>query len=166
MPRFATISPTHKPGGKPAAWKHFRDGGYVALGWHHVDYSDYTFPEIVADLKRRKYKNEKEAILAHGYFKALEIGDIVAVNNTFHGLFGVGVIASDYNFAERKHPTGHVDVNEYNSHYREVRWVDVKSRLQVSSSSRGNTLENTRHNGHGRSCSGFITRLSNRSKPT
>jgi len=128
MPRFATISPTHKPGAKPAAWKRFRDGGYIALGWHHVDYSAYPLAEIKADLKKRKYDNEKDAILAHTFFRALEIGDIVAVNNSGHDLFGVGVITSDYQFKERKHPTGHTADNEHYSHYREVRWIDVTKR--------------------------------------
>ena len=128
MPRFATISPTHKSGAKPIAWERFRDGGYIALGWHHVDYTDFTLKAIVADLKKRKYVNERDAILAHDYFKALEIGDIVAVNNSGHDLFGVGVITSDYKFKQGKHATGHAEENEHYSHYREVRWLDVTKR--------------------------------------
>jgi len=128
MPRFATISPTHKPGAKPAAWERFRNGGYIALGWNHRDYSTLTLSEIINVLKTGKYPNEKDAILAHTYFKALEIGDIVAVNNSRYDLFGLGVITSDYKFQEYKHPTGHTDVNEYYSHYREVHWIDVTKR--------------------------------------
>ena len=98
------------------------------MGWNHRDYSTLTLSEIINVLKTGKYPNEKDAILAHTYFKALEIGDIVAVNNSRYDLFGLGVITSDYKFQEYKHPTGHTDVNEYYSHYREVHWIDVTKR--------------------------------------
>jgi len=53
---------------------------------------------------------------------SLEIGDYVAVNNTNHGLFGVGIVTSAYEYEKGKHDTGAKDPEEFYSHYREVEW--------------------------------------------
>jgi hypothetical protein len=33
MPKFTTVSPTCRAGGKPAAWERFLAGNYIAIGW-------------------------------------------------------------------------------------------------------------------------------------
>lgn len=123
MPRFITISPTHLSGTKPEAWQRFLSGGYVALGWNHTDYTNWSLERIIADIKAGGYKNETEAIHAHTCFFNVEVGDVVAVNNTLHSLFGIGLITSDYLFEQQMHDTGHADTNEFYSHYRTVEWL-------------------------------------------
>lgn len=139
MPRFATISPTHLDGAKPAAWKRFLEGGYIALGWNHTDYSDFTLDEIVKDIRRSEYQNEKDAIASHINFNKLEVGDIVAVNNVRYGLFGIGVILSDYQFEQYKHATGHENIDQYYSHFRKVQWIDDTYRSSAEIVAEGET---------------------------
>ncbi len=124
MPKFTTISPTHMPGQKPHAWERFRDGHYVALGWlNDVDLTGKSIDEITDLIRRQKYDNEEAAILSFKRFLSLQPGDYVAVNNTNHGLFGVGIIESGYEFQLRKHNCGTDDADDFYPHYRNVKWV-------------------------------------------
>ncbi len=123
MPKFLTISPTHVSRKKPYAWEEFKKGNYVSLGWYHTDYSNWTLEKIIKDIVKQKFPNEKEAIDAHRKFYKLEIGDIIAANNVADGLFGIGIIKSDYRFKQFIHDTGSNNKDEFYSHYREVDWV-------------------------------------------
>ncbi len=125
MPRFMTISPTHIPGMKESAWERFRDGGYVAIGWMHVDLTGKTIDQITELIHSHAYPNETSAINAFTKFLSLHSGDYVAVNNANHGLFGVGVIQSGYRFQLHKHATGAESPDEFYSHYREVKWLNT-----------------------------------------
>lgn len=122
MPQFTTISPTHLPGQKPKAWERFRDGHYVAIGWlDDVDLTNKSLDEIEDLIRRQEYDNETAAIQSFTRFLSLKEGDYVAVNNTNHGLFGVGVIKSGYKFQPGKHDCG--DGKEFYSHYMDVKWI-------------------------------------------
>ena len=95
MPKFTTISPTHIEGKKRYAWERFQEGGYVAIGWlQHTDLSGKTIDEIVDLIRADEPDNESTPIEAFKRFLSLDRGDYVAVNNTNHGLFGVGIIES------------------------------------------------------------------------
>lgn len=137
MAQFTTISPTHVGGQKPAAWSRFRDGGYVAIGWlNDTDLSGKS-PEEVAELVRQQdYDNEAAAIQSFERFLSLKPGDYIAVNNTAHGLFGIGVIQSGYKFDRQKHDCGEADDAErFYPHYRDVKWLktDYMSRSALVS---------------------------------
>src|SRR5438045_3662494 len=122
MPQFTTISPTHFAGQKPRAWERFRDGHYAAIGWlEKVDLTGKSMDEITELIRREGYDNEAAAIQSFDRFLSLKPGDYVAVNNTNHGLFGVGVIESGYKFQLGKHDCG--DGEDFYPHYRDVKWV-------------------------------------------
>jgi hypothetical protein len=124
MPQFLYISPTHIKGKKPVAWKNFLKGGYIALGWGHIDYSSYTLDKILAHIKKAGYNNTNEALDAHKKFNNLNVGDIVAVNNASQGIFGIGVVQSGYKYKKHIHnPEGNCPKNDFYSHYREVKWI-------------------------------------------
>ena len=127
MPKFATISPTHISGKKEEAWKHFREGGYVAIGaFICEDLSGKTIneiKEIIRTAPQYSEKDIKQKTREYVSFFSLVIGDYVAVNNTNSGLFGIGVITSDYRFKEHAHDTGSTDPNEFYCHFRDVKWL-------------------------------------------
>ncbi len=133
MPKFLTISPTHVGMKKPYAWENFKNGNYVALGWYHTDYSNWDIESIISDLVKHKFKNEKESIDAHKKFYKLEVGDVIAANNVSDGLFGIGIIKSDYKFKKYIHDTGSENRDEFYSHYRDVEWVvtDYQKRKSI-----------------------------------
>jgi len=126
MPRFVTISPTHIPGMKEYAWKKFLTGGYVAIGWMDVDLSDKNIDEVISIIRSNEFDNEQSAIESFTKLLLLEDGDYVAVNNTNHGLFGIGIVTSGYRFKLFKHDIGADDQNMFYSHYREVDWKFTK----------------------------------------
>ena len=125
MPKFLTISPTHIPGKKEYAWKNFDEGCYIAIGWMNVDLSGKSIEEITEIIRKNEFPNEASAIDAFKKFFELDIGDIVAVNNANHGLFGVGEITSDYFYEENKHDYGG-EGNDGYSHLRSVNWLFAK----------------------------------------
>src|SRR5262245_51660384 len=114
MPRFATISPTHISGKKEYAWQNFLRGNYAAIGWlQDVDLTGKSIDEIKSIIRPYKYPNEASAIQSFGRFLELEIGDYLAINNTNHGLFGIGIITSGYKYQFEKHDSGAENKNEY-----------------------------------------------------
>ena len=127
MPGFTTISPTSVAGKKEYAWRHFLEGGYVAIGWlSHVDLTNKSIQEI-DKLLEDKYPNEpgevSKALRAFERFMSLKQGDYVAVPNVSFGLFGVGLVRSGYKFKEKMHEIGSEDKSRFYSHYREVEWL-------------------------------------------
>lgn len=140
MPKFTTISPTHIEGKKKYAWEHFRDKGYVSIGWlDDIDLTGKSIDEIIDLIRREEYDNEASAIESFKRFLSLEPGDYVAVNNTNHGLFGVGIINSGYKFQLRMHDTGAEDPEQFYSHYRDVNWVNTAYTPRTSLVSEGET---------------------------
>ena len=122
MPRFMTISPTHIPGKKEYAWNNFLSGKYIAIGWMHDDLTGKSIDEVASIIRAKKYENESSAISSFTKFLSLNVGDYVAVNNAYFGLFGIGVVTSAYQFQEFKHDTGASDREEFYSHLRKVEW--------------------------------------------
>jgi hypothetical protein len=138
MPQFTTISPTHIAGQKPGAWERFRDGHYVAIGWlDDEDLTNKSMEEITELIREREYDNEAAAIQSFERFLSLKPGDYVAVNNTNHGLFGVGKITSGYKFELGKHDSG--DGEELYPHYRDVEWLKTSYMPRTSLVSEGET---------------------------
>ena len=133
MRKFVTISPTEAKGKKPKSWQDFLNGGYYAFGWHHTDFSGWSLPEIIKDIKKQRFidddkENQKEidkAIKAHSSFYNLNIGDVIAPVNNRYGLFGIGIIKSEYRFKKHFHSSRATGLNqvEFYSHYREVDWI-------------------------------------------
>ena len=151
MPQFTTISPTHIKGKKAQCWQGFKEGGYIALGWFNEMSPDFNFTKDLTGYSRkdiislalqvyndRNMKamqtynpdwtyDEKEpykVIDAFTKFLSLETEDYVAVNNTNDGLFGIGIIKSDYKFDNEKHFTGsYSTLEKWYPHYRDVNWV-------------------------------------------
>lgn len=127
MPKFVTISPTHIPGKKKHAWNKFKSGGYIAIGWlQDEDVSGKSIDEIAELIRGAGHANEASAIHAFEVFLSLKPGDYVAVNNTNHGLFGVGRVKSGYRFEGCKHNTGAEDTDQFYSHLIDVEWIDTK----------------------------------------
>lgn len=133
MRRFATISLTEAKGKKLESWEDSLKGKYYALGWYHTDFTGWNLNEIIEDIKKQRFKvddkeNQKEinsAIKVHSNFYQLKIGDIIAPINNRYGLFGIGIIKSEYKFKKHKHPTRTNDPNQvkFYSHYRDVDWI-------------------------------------------
>ena len=130
MPKFTAISPTCEPGGKPDGWKRFLEGGYIAIGWCYVtNLFGKTIDEILTLIPRTSCdeRDVKDGLHSFPIFWELaergERGcdDLIAVKNTNHGLFGVGIIRSGYRYSRFKHPTG-VEEHFY-PHYLEVQWI-------------------------------------------
>ena len=138
MPQFTTISPTHIAGRKPRAWERFRDGRYAAIGWlNDVDLTGKSIDEITDLIRRQEYDNEAAAIQSFERFLSLKSGDYVGVNNTNHGLFGVGIVESEYKFQLQKHDCG--DAEDFYPHYRDINWVKTAYLLRTSLVSEGET---------------------------
>jgi hypothetical protein len=123
MPKFLTISPTHVAGKKEYAWNNFKKGGYVAIGWLPIDFTNNTIDEIERKLKKEKYDNEASAIASFSKFLSLDIGDYVAIPNVNFGIFGIGKIKSGYKYQVQMHDTGAETKEDFYSHYREVEWI-------------------------------------------
>ena len=123
MPQFVTISPTHVAGKKEYAWNNFRDGRYIAIGWMHDDLTGKSIEEVEKTIRKHKFPDENNAIETFKKFLSLKIGDYVAVNNTNAGLFGIGIIESEYQFKLKRHSTGAEDNEDYYSHLRGVKWI-------------------------------------------
>lgn len=71
-----------------------------------IDLTGWSIDKIISELKLRNYANESSAIESFKKFLALDIGDIVAVNNVNAGLFGIGRIKSNYKFSMQIYDTG------------------------------------------------------------
>jgi len=127
MPQFTTISPTHIKGQKRAAWERCRDGRYVAIGWlEDVNLTGKSIVDVTRLIKERNYSNEAAAIQSFERFFQLKPGDYVAINNVNHGLYGVGLIESEYRFQSRKHASGDPSSDPFYSHYRIVKWITTE----------------------------------------
>jgi len=127
MPQFLRISPTHIPGKKEYAWNNFRSRGYIAIGWlHDIDLTGKSTDDVIPMIRSEKYDNEASAIDSFSKLLSLEVGDYVAVNNVNHGLFGIGVISSGYQFQKYKHDNGSDDREDFYSHFRSVEWKTTK----------------------------------------
>lgn len=123
MPKFLTLSPTHVPGKKKYAWNNLLKNNMVAIGWDHTDYSGMTLPQVIADIRSKHFDNEVSAIDSYTKLLALDVGDLVAVNNVNHGIFGIGRVTTGYQFAQGAHDNGALDPVEFYSHYRGVEWL-------------------------------------------
>lgn len=124
MPRFTTISPTSVPRQKKDAWHRFRDGRYVAIGWlYDRDLTGIAASKIVDLIRSESYEDydKQDGVRSFPQFLKLKTGDLVAVKNVNHGLFGIGEIASGYRYEPRKHFTGKKGF--YYPHFREVNWL-------------------------------------------
>lgn len=122
MPRFLTVSPTHIPKMKKTAWERFRDGGYIAIGFRHVDMTARSPDDVAAAIQGQGYSDEADAIDCFKKFLSLEPGDYVAVNNTNHGLFGIGVVTRGYHYEFQHHNTESEDRDQWYSHIVDIDW--------------------------------------------
>lgn len=133
MPKFTTISPTCEPGGKKDAWERFRDGGYAAIGWcYKHDLTEFSIEEICKLVEQIPENACDESDVQDG-LKSFPVfwelcvrgkdnaGDIIAVKNNRHGLFGIGIVKSGYRYSEFKHETG-IEGHVY-PHYVDVDWI-------------------------------------------
>jgi len=140
MPKFLTVSPTHIPGKKEYAWQNFLKGGYAAIGWlHDFDLTGKSMDEVICLIRDQGYDNEPSAIRSFEYFLALRPGDYIAVNNTNHGMFGVGGVGSGYKYTRAKHDTGADDPKQFYSHYVDVNWIKTSYMPRTSLLSEGET---------------------------
>jgi Holliday junction resolvase-like predicted endonuclease len=92
---------------------------------HDFDLTGKSLDEVIRLIRQQQYDNESSAIKSFQSFLALRPGDYIAVNNTNHGLFGVGEIQSGYRYACGKHDTGADDSGEFYSHYVDVIWKNT-----------------------------------------
>jgi hypothetical protein len=121
MSQFVTISPTHVSGKKEYAWKQFLEKGYIAIGWMDVDLTGKSIEEVKSIIRKEEYSNENAAIDAFTKFLTLRVGDYVAVNNANHGLFGIGVVDSGYQYMQHYHDSGTQE--ESYSNIIRVKWI-------------------------------------------
>ena len=131
MPKFAVVAPSHfEKEKKKESWERFRDGGYIA--WGSVvcdDLTNKSMDEIkeLVQLEEIKFGEKKYKQRASEYerFFSLNIGDYVAVKNTNAGLFGIGIVASDYYFKKRGHNPGSTNPDDFYCHFRKVNWINT-----------------------------------------
>ncbi len=57
--------------------------------------------------------------------------------NTASGLFGIGIIESDYKFDLRKHDCGDTEAEQFYPHFRDVRWIYTTYAPRTSLFSKG-----------------------------
>lgn len=117
------ICPTHCQGQKENAWKNFLSHNFMAIGWNHTDYSNYTIDEIKQD-----YQNDYTAIGPFTLIKQIKEGDVVCCTNNSYGLWGIGIALSQYKYSERIHYAG-IDEDgddSYYSHYIDIAWLCFK----------------------------------------
>lgn len=117
------ICPTHCQGQKENAWRSFLSHNFMAIGWNHTDYSNYTIDEIKQD-----YQSDPTAISPFTLIKQIKEGDVVCCTNNSYGLWGIGIALSQYKYSERIHYAGK-DENgndSYYSHYIDVAWLCFK----------------------------------------
>jgi hypothetical protein len=126
LPKFLTISPTGAPGKKEYAWKNLLNGDYVSIGWlSDYNLTDMTIDQVTQLIREQNYSDEASAIKAFENFLSLNMGDVVAVNNVNHGLFGIGEVKSGYKYKKDFHDAGYEDGHCY-SHYKKVEWLFTK----------------------------------------
>lgn len=94
----------------------------MAIGWIPEDLTGKSMEEIAGLIKESEYENEISAIGSFEKFFLLAIGDYVAVNNTNHGLFGIGTVKSGYRFNKNGHDSGAETRDEFYSHFIDVEW--------------------------------------------
>lgn len=128
MPKFAIMSPTHvrTRERKDYAWGNFKRGRYIAIGCIVCeDLTGLKMWEIEDIIKKFGYKpkEEKRRIEEFRRFLSLKCGDYVAIKNTNDGLFGIGVVNSDYYFKARGHDTGATNPQEFYHHFYKVNWL-------------------------------------------
>jgi len=128
MPKFATISPTHISGKKKFAWENFKNGNYVAIGSKlSVDLTGKTMEEVAHLIRSASSYNQKDYDKRireyEDFIFNLNIGDYVAVKNVNYGLFGIGIVTSEYYFKKFAHNTGSTNPHEFYCHFRDVKWL-------------------------------------------
>lgn len=114
------VSPTHCGGYKPQSWEGMLSKQLFAIGWNQTDYTKFSEKDI-----EEEYQGDKSAISAFKTIKKVKEGDLVCATNNSHGLWGIGVAISTYQFSEQIHYAG-VDENgddNYYSHYIKVAWL-------------------------------------------
>lgn len=114
------VSPTHCAGYKPQSWKGMLSEQLFAIGWNQDDYTDFTETDI-----EKEYEGDGAAIKAFKSLKKIKEGDIICATNNLHGIWGIGVAISSYQFSEQIHYAG---IDEYKndcyySHYIHVAWL-------------------------------------------
>ena len=117
------ICPTHCQGQKENAWKSFLSHNFMAIGWNHTDYSNYTIDEIKHD-----YQNDPTAIGPFTLIKQIKEGDVICCTNNNFGLWGIGIALSQYKYNYHIHYAGKDEDNHdsYYSHYIDVAWLCFK----------------------------------------
>ena len=128
MPKFATISPTHIPNKKKFAWENFKNGNYVAIGSKlSVDLTGKTMEEVAHLIRSASSYDQKDYDKRireyEDFIFNLNIGDYVAVKNVNYGLFGIGIVTSEYYFKKFAHDTGSTNPHEFYCHFRDVKWL-------------------------------------------
>jgi hypothetical protein len=123
MRRFMVISPTEEKDKKYEAGQRFIDGGYIALGWYHQDFTGWSIDQIIDDIKLQNFADEDIAIKSYSDFLALEVGDIVAVTVVNKCILAIGRVTSGYKFEKYKHDTGAPTKEKFYSHFREIDWL-------------------------------------------
>jgi len=126
VPKFTTISPTCEQNGKERCWDLFRTGNYIAVGWlYKTPLHGMAIEEILERLDKDKGSYEpgdlRDARVSLPAFWSLNRGDLVGVNKVNYGLFGIGVIDSDYDYDKRKHLAE--APKHYYPHFYSVKWL-------------------------------------------
>lgn len=117
------ICPTHIGGAKPKAWTNFKEKEIASIGWNIPDYTGWEWEKVKEEIVSKNYENQNEAIKSHSILYDMQVGDIICCTNNNHGLFGVGVVASDYKYQQGIHNAGTDDENEWYNHYVDVVWL-------------------------------------------
>lgn len=114
------ICPTHCQGQKENAWKNFLSHNFMAIGWNHTDYSNYTIDEI-----KQEYQDDYTAIGPFTLIKQIKEGDVVCCTNNSYGLWGIGIALSQYKYSEHIHYAGKDEGgnDSYYSHYIDIAWL-------------------------------------------
>lgn len=123
------ICPTHCKGQKESAWKSILSQNIIAIGWNHMDYTNFTIREV-----EQEYKDDAIARKTFSLFKQIKDGDVICCTNNNFGLWGIGIALSQYKYKKEIHYAGIDDdgYESYYSHYIDVAWLCFKEQGYIS----------------------------------
>ena len=109
------------PGASGQYWPEFVDEGIIAIGWDHLgDLLEYeSKEEIESSLQtqqERATRPTNDALACYQFANEMQVGDVVFAKRGRSGLYGYGIITSEYRFDETR---------DHFMHVREVDWQKV-----------------------------------------
>ncbi|MGE4234157.1 MAG: McrB family protein [Bacteriovoracia bacterium] len=107
------------PGENSFLWQDWHENSFISIGWDELgDLSDFSSKEEIKRRYQQSYPSKTEepthdVKASFDFAKTMKPGDTVFIRDGRDHLLGVGIIASDYKFSDRKQ----------HRHIRKVTWT-------------------------------------------